>query len=132
MHCLTCSPGFSLAISNSKCSFPCNITSDCSSCANSLIVNGTATTPYCITCRLGYQMLAGNTQCTPICGDGIFAPPEQCDIGVISGYGCSSCRVIAGYYCKGTYPNISTCSACQTYCSTCNDSNLCTSCYSNY
>lgn len=131
--CQACSPNFTLAISNSKCSFDCNITADCKSCANMAIVNGTAVNPYCITCRLGYQMVVGSTNCTSICGDGIYAPPEQCDQGSSYGSGCSNyCTIMSGYYCVNNYPNRSSCLACPSYCGTCTSSTICTSCYSGY
>ena len=41
------------------------------------------------------------TTCTPICGDGLVLPVEQCDDdNLVAGDGCSStCSVEKGWYC---------------------------------
>jgi len=141
----TCGTGYQNFISNTQdceyCGTDCK-TSVCKDgvrnglevCDDGLKPTTSGCTDDCSGVKSGYscQGLVANSMiqdsCNTICGDGITAGLEQCDILNNTNYtGCQNCKFTQGYYCIGQ-----TCTICKGNCQTCSNTTTCQTCLSQY
>lgn len=133
-NCLTCSSGITCTTCKNGYIFDngagaCVLNINCSTIGN--CTTCTSTTG-CTQCVSGYNA-TNITTCSPVCGDGVKLPFENCDDGnAVNGDGCSlNCTIEPAHYCAISGLG-SLCGNCSLHCTQCTNASTCQTCTSPY